>query len=115
VKVAATVRDSAPRATAGLHDRLDDLGIPIVDRLIRPVAAQGVAQDGEAVTVDDLAPEPTLTVDGAWWHPVAVTDPAMRVADLPLPLAEVMAVMQDTVAVQDRARAEGRRHVFRCT
>ncbi len=115
VRVAATVRDSTPRATAGLHDRLDDLGIPIADRLVRPVAAQGFADDGLVVTVDDLAPEPTLTVDGAWWHPVAVTDPAMRVADHPLPLSEVLGTMADTVAVQDQARAEGRRHVFRCT
>jgi uncharacterized Fe-S cluster-containing radical SAM superfamily protein len=115
VRVAATVRDSTPRATAGLHDRLDDLGIPIADRLIRPVAAQGFAENGVVVTLDDLAPEPTLTVDGAWWHPVAVTDPAMRVADHPLPLSEVLGIMRDTVAVQDQARAEGRRHVFRCT
>ena len=115
LRVAATVRDSSPRATAALHDRLDDLGVPIRDRLIRPVAEQGFAEDGLEVTLDSLAPEPTLTVDGAWWHPVAVTDPAMRVCDHPLPLAEVLATIADTVAVQDRARAEGRRHVFRCT
>jgi hypothetical protein len=115
VRVAATVRDSSPRATAALHDRLEDMGVPIADRLIRPVAEQGFATEGILVTVDDLAPEPTLTVDGAWWHPVAVTDPAMRVAEAPLPLADVMATFADTVAVQDRARGEGRRHVFRCT
>lgn len=115
IRVAATVQDSSPRATAALHDRLEDLGIPIADRLVRPVAEQGHAEQGVPVTVDDLAPEPTLTVDGAWWHPVAVTDPAMRVADDPLPLAEVLATIADTVAVQDQARAEGRRHVFRCT
>ncbi len=115
VRVATTVSDATPRATAALHDRLEDLEIPIRDRLVRPIAVQGFATDGVEVTVDSLAPEPTLTVDGAWWHPVAVTDPTMRVADHPLPLAEVMATMFDTVAVQDNARSEGRRHVFRCT
>jgi sulfatase maturation enzyme AslB (radical SAM superfamily) len=115
IRVAATVRDSSPRATAALHDRLEDLGVKIGDRLIRPVAEQGFADDGVQVTLDNLAPEPTLTVDGAWWHPVAVTDPAMRVSDHPLPLEDALATIADTVAVQDRARAEGRRHVFRCT
>jgi hypothetical protein len=94
---------------------LEDLGIPIRDRLVRPIAVQGFADNGVEVTVDSLAPEPTLTVDGAWWHPVAVTDSAMRVADHPLPVAEVLATIADTVAVQDIARSEGRRHVFRCT
>lgn len=64
--------------------------------------------------LEDLAPEPTLTADGAWWHPVAVADPAMRVSDHPLPLADVLAVMADLLAVRAGAERTGRR-VFRCT
>lgn len=85
--------------------------------MVRPVARQGFAEEaggGEQVTVDSLAPEPTVTADGIWWHPVAVTDPVMRVADAPLPLAAALDTIRDTVAVQDAARREGRRHVFRC-
>jgi hypothetical protein len=38
----------------------------------------------------------------------------MQVADQPTPLAAAFDVIRDTVAVQDAARTEGRRHVFRC-
>jgi hypothetical protein len=65
------------------------------------------------VTIDDLAPEPTITSDGAWWHPVAVANPHLRVSDAPLPLAEVFGVVRDAVAAQDAAAASGR-EVFRC-
>jgi hypothetical protein len=65
------------------------------------------------VSLDTVEPEPTVTVDGAWWHPVAVTNPHMKIADAPLPLSEVLGVVRDTVAVQDAAAAAGR-EVFRC-
>jgi hypothetical protein len=42
-----------------------------------------------------------------------VTDPNMRIADSPLPLAEVFGVVRDAVAVQDAAARTGR-EVFRC-
>mgnify|MGYP003563901725 CR=1 FL=1 len=45
--------------------------------------------------------------------PVAVANPNLRVADAPLPLAEVFGVVRDTVAAQDAAAASGR-EVFRC-
>jgi len=82
---------------------LDTLDIEPANRLIRPVAKQGFAQHGQPVSIDTLEPEPTITADGIWWHPVAVTDPAMRVADQPLPLAPALATIRDTLAVQDAA------------
>ena len=114
VKVAATLDEREAPSTAALHARLDEIGIPIEDRLIRPIAAQGAADFGVPVTIDEVAPEPTLTVDGIWWHPVAVTDTRLKVADSPLPLAEAFGTIRDTVKVQDAARQAGRRHVFRC-
>jgi uncharacterized Fe-S cluster-containing radical SAM superfamily protein len=113
VRVAATLADEDPSAVAALHTRLDDVGIDVADRLIRPVAAEGFAASGVHVSIDTLAPEPTITSDGAWWHPVAVTNPNLRVADAPLPLAEVFGVVRDAVAAQDAAAAAGR-EVFRC-
>ncbi len=77
------------------------------------MAQEGYADHGVHVSLDTLEPEPTLTVDGAWWHPVAVTNPHLRIADAPLPLSEVVGVVRDTVAVQDAAAASGR-EVFRC-
>jgi len=114
VKIAATLYDDDAGTARALHDLLDRLDIAPEHRLVRPVAAQGFAEQGQSVGLDTLAPEPTLTADGVWWHPVAVTDPSMRVADDPLPLHTALAVVRDLLAVQDAAHQEGRRHVFRC-
>lgn len=113
VRVAATPWDEDPGGVAALHARLDETGIARADRVVRPVAAEGFAQSGVHVCLDTLEPEPTITADGAWWHPVAVTDPNLRIHDAPLPLSEVFGVVRDTLAVQDAAAATGR-EVFRC-
>ena len=113
VRVAATLWDEDPEGVAALHARLDDEGIARSDRVVRPVAAEGFAEHGVHVSLDTLEPEPTITADGAWWHPVAVTDPNLRIHDAPLPLSEVFGVVRDTLAVQDAAAATGR-EVFRC-
>ncbi|URM98202.1 radical SAM protein [Actinomadura madurae] len=113
VRVAATLYDEDPQGVDALHRRLDEAGIAPPDRLVRPVAKEGFADKGVHVSLDTLEPEPTLTADGAWWHPVAVTDPHLRIADAPLPLAEVFGVVRDTLAVQDAAARSGR-EVFRC-
>lgn len=113
VRVAATMFDEDPEGVAALHARLDQEGIAAEDRVIRPVAAEGFAETGIHVSLENLEPEPTLTADGAWWHPVAVTDPHMRIADSPLPLAEVFGVVEDILDVQGAAAASGR-EVFRC-
>jgi len=81
----------------------------------RPVARQGAAAVGQTISIDTVHPEPTVTVEGMWWHPVAVTDPGMKVADIPLPLGAALATIRDTLATQNAATGRGRRHVFRCT
>jgi uncharacterized Fe-S cluster-containing radical SAM superfamily protein len=113
VRVAATLYDDDRAGVAALHRRLDSEGIAPDDRLIRPVAQEGFADTGVHVSIDNLEPEPTITADGAWWHPVAVTNPHLRIADTPLPLAEVFGVVRDTMAAQDAASRSGR-VVFRC-
>jgi TusA-related sulfurtransferase len=113
VRIAATMMDEDPPAVAALHRLLDGVGIVAEDRVIRPVAQEGFADHGMHVSLDTLEPEPTITNDGAWWHPVAVTDPHMRIADAPLPLSEVFGVARDILQVQGAAAASGR-EVFRC-
>ncbi len=113
VRVAATMFDEDPEGVTALHARLDEIGIDPDDRVIRPVALEGFADTGVHVSLDSLAPEPVITADGAWWHPVAVTNPNMRIADAPLPLAEVFGVVNDILEVQGAAAASGR-EVFRC-
>ncbi|WP_323792646.1 radical SAM protein [Nocardioides sp.] len=113
VKIAATRFDEDPEGVRELHERLDAEGIAKEDRVIRPVAAEGFADGGIHVSIDSLEPEPVITADGAWWHPVAVTNPHMRIADAPLDLEEIFGVVRDTLKVQDAASAAGR-EVFRC-
>lgn len=113
VRVAATMFDEDPAGVTALHARLDKEGIDPEDRVIRPVAQEGFADTGVHVSLDSLAPEPVITADGAWWHPVSVTNPHMRIADAPLPLAEVFGVVNDILEVQGAAAASGR-EVFRC-
>ncbi len=113
VRVAATLYEEDPDGVRALHRRLDAEGIDLEDRLIRPVAEEGFADSGVHVSIDTIEPEPTITADGAWWHPVAVTNPNLRIADAPLPLEEVFGVVRDTLAVQDAAARSGR-EVFRC-
>ncbi len=113
VRVAATMFDEDPAGVQALHSRLDQEGIPVDDRVIRPVAKEGFAETGVHVSIDTLEPEPTITADGAWWHPVAVTNPHLRIADAPLRVEEIFGVVRDTLAVQDAAAATGR-EVFRC-
>jgi len=113
VRVAATMFDEDPTGVAELHRRLDEMGIATEDRVIRPVAQEGFADSGVHVSIDNLEPEPTITADGAWWHPVAVTNPHLRIADSPLPLGEIFGVVRDILTVQDAAAASGR-EVFRC-
>lgn len=84
------------------------------DRLIRPVAAEGFADEGIHISLDTVEPEPTIAADGAWWYPVAVTNDHLKIADQPLPLAAVLDVIRDVLAVQAAGSAEGR-EVFRCT
>ncbi len=114
VRVAATLHPEEAAGAGDLHGALDRLGIDRDDRLIRPVADEGFADQGVHVSLDTVEPEPTLAVDGAWWHPVAVTNPGLRVADAPLPLAAVLDVMRDVLDVQAAGSAQGR-SVFRCT
>lgn len=113
VRVAATMYDEDPIGVAALHERLEAEGIALEDRVIRPVAQEGYADGGIHVSIDNLEPEPTITADGAWWHPVAITNPNMRIADSPTPVAEIFGVVRDTLAVQDAAQRAGR-EVFRC-
>ena len=114
VRVAATVDETDASEERSLHTLLDGDGIPSEDRLIRRVARTGFADWGVQLTLDNLWPEPTLTADGAWWHPVGIADPAMQVASTPLPLVTVVAVVHATLTDPERDRAAAL-EAFRCT
>jgi hypothetical protein len=81
---------------------------------VRPVARTGYADWGVEVSLEQLWPEPALAVDGAWWHPVGITEPSMQVASTPLPLLTVLAVVRATLDDPARDRTEAL-EAFRCT
>jgi MoaA/NifB/PqqE/SkfB family radical SAM enzyme len=114
VRVAATIDEADAAEESGLHRLLDEEGIEPADRLVRPIARTGFADWGVPLTPDTLWPEPALTADGAWWHPVAVTEAPMQVSSAPLPVVTVLAVIRATLndPARDRSAALA---AFRCT
>lgn len=114
VKVAATIDAEDAGEERALHAMLDADGIAPRDRLVRRVAQTGFAEHGVGLSIDTLWPEPTLTMDGAWWHPVGVADPTMQVASTPLPLATTLAVIHATINARSADRATALQ-AFRCT
>jgi MoaA/NifB/PqqE/SkfB family radical SAM enzyme len=114
VKIAATIDEADADEEASLHDALEADGIPHEDRLVRRVARQGFAEHGVVLTTRTLHPEPTITVDGSWWHPVAVTDPDMQVGSVPLPVVTAFAVISATLNAR-RHDPAAELATFRCT
>lgn len=114
IRVAATYHPDDADQAGDLHATLDRLEVAREDQLIRPVAHEGFAEAGVSIDLDSVEPEPTLTVDGAWWHPVGVTNRHLRIGEHPLPLQRVLDVIADVLEVQAAAGQQGRT-VFRCT
>jgi MoaA/NifB/PqqE/SkfB family radical SAM enzyme len=114
VRVAATIDATDAAEEAELHRLLDADGVPGRDRLVRPVARTGFADWGLDIDLDRLWPEPALAADGAWWHPVAVTEPRALVSSTPLPVVTTLAVIRATLNDPTRDRAAAL-EAFRCT
>jgi uncharacterized Fe-S cluster-containing radical SAM superfamily protein len=114
VRVAATIDAGDAAEEAGLHERLDADGIPHPDRLVRRVARTGFAGHGVELGIDTLWPEPTLAADGAWWHPVGISEADMQVASTPLPVVTALAVIRATLTDRSRDRTSALQ-AFRCT
>jgi pyruvate-formate lyase-activating enzyme len=87
VRVAATVAPSERSDLPAFHHLLDQLGIAVADRVVRPVAQRGFADDGVALTVETLVPETTITAGGVYWHPVGADHPDQLVTTQLFPLA----------------------------
>lgn len=95
VRVAATLGADAGDEERRLLELFDELGLADDERVVRRVARQGAANTGLVLSRASLVPEVCVTAEGVWWHPVAATDPTMRVADHWAPLATTIAVVTD--------------------
>jgi pyruvate-formate lyase-activating enzyme len=87
VRVAATIAPAEDRDDEALHRLLDRMGVAATDRIVRPVAQRGFADEGVAVTVETLVPEITVTAEGVYWHPVGADHLDQLVSRQLLPLA----------------------------
>lgn len=94
VRLAATLPEAHLDEIPRLHAVADALGIGAEDRIIRPLALRGAAEDGEPLRAEDLAPELTADAQGFFWHPLS-NDPDMRLAiDADADLATAMAAVR---------------------
>ena len=93
IRVAATLGAEDHAEAEALEGLFDELELEPDQRVVRTIAAQGMANAGLTVSRASLLPEVCVTADGVWWHPVAATDPTMLVADswdpLELRIAEI--------------------------
>ncbi|MEO3759682.1 radical SAM protein [Mycobacterium sp. B14F4] len=113
VRVAATVAAPGPGELSDLHRLLDNLGIPPEDRVVRPIAHEGLATEGVVITRAALVPEITVTADGVYWHPVAATDEQALVTDRIEPLTPALDQISRAFAEQ-WARAATAAQLFPC-
>jgi MoaA/NifB/PqqE/SkfB family radical SAM enzyme len=65
------------------------LGIPEGDHFVRPLAKRGFSNEGVELSMENLVPEITATVDGLFWHPLS-TDTDMQISQTLFPLAEAV-------------------------
>jgi MoaA/NifB/PqqE/SkfB family radical SAM enzyme len=69
------------------------LGIPDADHFVRPLAKRGYSKEGLELGMHNLAPEITVNLDGAFWHPLS-TDADMQVGKRLFPLAAAVERVQ---------------------
>lgn len=115
------VRVAATCALQSERDEMDAFlaaeGVPPEDRVIRPLASRGEAEElegGVAFGRRDLVPEVTLSAAGAWWHPVGATDPDLQLG----PPGTSLKMAQDAIQQQLDTWAEQGEHlmsVFHCS
>lgn len=112
VRVAATTH-TAEAANAMLRF-LEQEGIEPHDRLVRPVAKLGEAEEGIPLLRRDVQAEVTLCADGVYWHPVGAVEPEFRVRAPVTSLADAVAAIR---ALEARDAQDGHHlpAVFHCT
>ena len=94
VRLAASLPETALEEIPALHRLADSLAILPDDRIFRPIALRGAADEGEPIRPEDVAPEPTCDAQGWSWHPLS-NDPDMRLSLPPeASLDEALAVIR---------------------
>jgi MoaA/NifB/PqqE/SkfB family radical SAM enzyme len=77
------------------------LGIPEEDHFMRPLAKRGFSSEGLELSLTNLAPEITATIDGIFWHPLS-TDADMQISRSLFPLADAVQCVQEQLEAISR-------------
>jgi MoaA/NifB/PqqE/SkfB family radical SAM enzyme len=70
------------------------LGIPDEDHFVRPLAKRGFSEEGLELSMINLVPEITATIDGIFWHPLS-TEADMQISRSLFPLADAVECVQE--------------------
>ena len=70
------------------------LGIPDSDHFVRPLARRGYSKEGLELSMTNLLPEVTVSLDGVFWHPLS-TDADMLISRHLFPLAASVTRIQE--------------------
>jgi MoaA/NifB/PqqE/SkfB family radical SAM enzyme len=96
ITVRSTVTEQTETDWEELHRFLEGMGISRNRCYAVPVVRGGRARDGIEHKLADLMPEPTVTGDGLYWHPLKV-DTSLRIAPDPMPLEPALLRMAELV------------------
>ncbi|MEP6462608.1 MAG: radical SAM protein [Frankiaceae bacterium] len=103
VRLGATLSTGSPVERDTLAELAGRLGVER-DLVVRRVAREGVASRGIVVSRATLVPEVCVTGDGVYWHPVAATNPAMKVSTRLSPLdAAIESVREEYLRYRRRS------------
>jgi MoaA/NifB/PqqE/SkfB family radical SAM enzyme len=69
------------------------MGIPDESHFVRPLAKRGHSKQGLALSMANMTPEVTASIDGIFWHPLS-TDADMQVSRRIFPLADAVGSVQ---------------------
>lgn len=82
------------------------LGIPDSDHFVRPLARRGYSKEGLELSMSNLLPEVTVSLEGVYWHPLS-TDADMLVSRHLFPLSASVTRIQDQLATIARTGSAG--------
>ncbi|MCY0945465.1 Rv1681 family radical SAM protein [Streptomyces antarcticus] len=113
VRVAATLTTDGQHEERELRSFLDSLGITRENQVVRPLAHQGVADEGVELTVQTLIPEVTITADGVYWHPVGADNAEQLVTRDIFPLDAAIELVREQYR-SHRNTADSAARAFPC-
>jgi MoaA/NifB/PqqE/SkfB family radical SAM enzyme len=97
VRLATTATPAHAAHLQAICEFHQSLNIPEEHHFIRPLARRGNSLEGLEVGKENLLPEITVDVDGAYWHPLT-TEVDMLVSKSPFSLACVVEKVQEELA-----------------